>query len=67
MPSKNVATYPCNPVTERGVSTKLSVSKDKLVYSNGRTVIVSRILHLLLRTDVDRLDGTLSVLVDLVP
>ncbi|KAL5522671.1 hypothetical protein ACEPAG_8689 [Sanghuangporus baumii] len=32
---------PCNPNTERGVSTKLHISKDnKLIYANGRTVII---------------------------
>ena len=35
------ALYPSNPNTERGASTKLHISKDnKLVYANGRTVIV---------------------------
>lgn len=33
--------YPCNPATTRGESTKLSSSKDKVVYTNGRAVIVS--------------------------
>ncbi|KAH9941649.1 WD40 repeat-like protein [Epithele typhae] len=32
--------YPCAPVTTRGEPTKLSSSKDKIVYTNGRTVIV---------------------------
>ncbi|KLO12889.1 WD40 repeat-like protein [Schizopora paradoxa] len=31
---------PCNPSTERGSSTKLSTSKDKLIYCNGRAVII---------------------------
>ena len=40
-PFTQTALLPCNPVTERGVSTKLHISKDsKLVYANGRTVIV---------------------------
>lgn len=33
--------YPCNPATARGESTKLSSSGDKVVYTNGRTVVVS--------------------------
>lgn len=33
--------YPCNPATARGESTKLSSSGDKIVYTNGRTVVVS--------------------------
>ena len=33
--------HPCAPVTARGESTKLSSSKDKIVYTNGRSVIVS--------------------------
>ncbi|KAL6306374.1 WD40 repeat-like protein [Sparassis latifolia] len=32
--------YPCNPTTARGESTKLSASEDKIVYTNGRTVII---------------------------
>ncbi|KAI0356078.1 WD40 repeat-like protein [Trametes cingulata] len=32
--------YPCNPATTRGEPTKLSSSKDKVVYTNGRSVIV---------------------------
>ncbi|KAL1949187.1 hypothetical protein VTO73DRAFT_10993 [Trametes versicolor] len=32
--------YPCNPATTRGESTKLSSSKDKVVYTNGRAVII---------------------------
>ena len=40
MSFKKVALYPCNPSTARGVATKLSESKDKIAYTNGRTVIV---------------------------
>ncbi|KAI0631116.1 WD40 repeat-like protein [Trametes polyzona] len=32
--------YPCNPATTRGQPTKLSSSKDKVVYTNGRVVII---------------------------
>ncbi|KAB5592203.1 Actin-interacting protein 1 [Ceratobasidium theobromae] len=32
--------YPCNPLTSRGFSTKLSSSDDKIVYTNGRTVVI---------------------------
>ncbi|OBZ67657.1 putative WD repeat-containing protein C9G1.05 [Grifola frondosa] len=32
--------YPCAPATTRGESTKLSASKDKIVYTNGRSVII---------------------------
>ncbi|KAI0078358.1 WD40 repeat-like protein [Panus rudis PR-1116 ss-1] len=32
--------YPVNPATTRGSSTKLSASKDKIAYTNGRTVII---------------------------
>lgn len=36
--------YPCNPATARSESTKLGVDPkgEKLVYTNGRAVIVSR-------------------------
>ena len=40
MSFKKAAVYPCNPATTRGEATRLSVHKDKLVYANGRTVIV---------------------------
>ncbi|THH29175.1 hypothetical protein EUX98_g5012 [Antrodiella citrinella] len=40
MSFKHVALYPCNPATARGESTKLSSNKDKIVYTNGRTVII---------------------------
>ncbi|KAI0676451.1 WD40 repeat-like protein [Trametes maxima] len=32
--------YPCNPSTTRGEPTKISSSKDKVVYTNGRSVII---------------------------
>ncbi|CCO29342.1 Anucleate primary sterigmata protein A [Rhizoctonia solani AG-1 IB] len=32
--------YPCNPSTTRGSSTKLSSSGDKIVYTNGRSVVI---------------------------
>ncbi|KAH7100572.1 WD40 repeat-like protein [Auriculariales sp. MPI-PUGE-AT-0066] len=35
-----VATYPCLPATTRGESTKLSASGDKVLYANGRTVVI---------------------------
>lgn len=34
------AIYPANPNTDRGASTKLSTSKDKIVYANGKTIII---------------------------
>ncbi|EIN08347.1 WD40 repeat-like protein [Punctularia strigosozonata HHB-11173 SS5] len=40
MSYKRTALFPCNPSTSRGVSTKLGESKDKIVYANGRTVII---------------------------
>ncbi|KAG8762653.1 WD40 repeat-like protein [Ceratobasidium sp. 423] len=33
-------TYPCNPLTTRGSSTKLSSNGDRIVYTNGRTVVI---------------------------
>lgn len=32
--------YPCNPATARGEATKLASSGDKVVYTNGRTVVI---------------------------
>nr|ANC28029.1 WD-repeat protein [Polyporus umbellatus] len=32
--------YPCAPATSRGESTKISSSKDKVVYTNGRIVVI---------------------------
>ncbi|CAA7264403.1 unnamed protein product [Cyclocybe aegerita] len=40
MSFKKAEIYPPNPVTARGVSTKLSSSKGKIVYTSGRTVII---------------------------
>ncbi|KDR80239.1 hypothetical protein GALMADRAFT_242541 [Galerina marginata CBS 339.88] len=40
MSYKKAGLYPPNPVTTRGVSTKLSSSKDKIVYTSGRTVLI---------------------------
>lgn len=37
--------YPCNPATARGEATKLASSGDKVVYTNGRTVVVSNVGH----------------------
>src|SRR6266404_271277 len=36
-----VALYAASPTTTRGQSTKLSASKEKIVYTNGKTVYVS--------------------------
>lgn len=40
MSFKKFSLIPPNPITARGVSTKLSASKDKIVYTNGKAVIV---------------------------
>ncbi|EGO03741.1 hypothetical protein SERLA73DRAFT_175361 [Serpula lacrymans var. lacrymans S7.3] len=40
MSFERAALYPCNPATTRGSSTKLSASKDKVVYTNGKAVII---------------------------
>ncbi|KZT03823.1 WD40 repeat-like protein [Laetiporus sulphureus 93-53] len=40
MSYKKADLYPCNPATARGESTKLSSSGDKIVYTNGRTVVI---------------------------
>ena len=40
MSFKKTALFPPNPITTRGVSTKLSASKNKIVYTNGKAVIV---------------------------
>ncbi|RDB29946.1 putative WD repeat-containing protein C9G1.05 [Hypsizygus marmoreus] len=40
MSSKRTGIFPANPVTARGVSTKLSAVKDKVIYTNGKTVII---------------------------
>ncbi|PPQ78614.1 hypothetical protein CVT25_010578 [Psilocybe cyanescens] len=41
MSFKKSGLYPPNPVTTRGVSTKLSSGKDKIVYTSGRTVLIA--------------------------
>ena len=41
MSFKKADLYPCHPATARGEAARLSSSKDKVVYTNGRTVIVS--------------------------
>ncbi|ORX36518.1 WD40-repeat-containing domain protein [Kockovaella imperatae] len=47
MPFKTGPLYPCNPATERAVSTKLSVDPkgEKVVYTNGRAVIIRDLNH----------------------
>ncbi|KAH7925452.1 WD40 repeat-like protein, partial [Leucogyrophana mollusca] len=40
MSFKKVALYPSNPNTARGVATKLSASKGKIVYANGKAIII---------------------------
>ncbi|KAI0251084.1 WD40 repeat-like protein [Lactifluus subvellereus] len=35
-----VALYPANPTTTRGASTRLSASKGRIVYTNGKTVFI---------------------------
>ncbi|KAF9077415.1 WD40-repeat-containing domain protein [Rhodocollybia butyracea] len=40
MSFKPFSLFPSNPVTERGVSTKLSATKDKVVYANGKIVVI---------------------------
>lgn len=49
--------FPCNPGTVRGEATRISSSKDKIAYTNGRTVIVricERFLDLLIHTEMNR-------------
>ena len=41
MSFSRVALYPANPTTARGAYTKLSASKEKIIYANGKTVFVS--------------------------
>lgn len=40
MSFKKAEIFPANPITARGVSTKLSSSKDRVIYTNGKSVIV---------------------------
>ncbi|KAJ7359560.1 WD40-repeat-containing domain protein [Mycena albidolilacea] len=40
MSFKQTSLFPPNPTTARGVSTKLSAHKDKIIYSNGKAVII---------------------------
>ncbi|PIL23440.1 hypothetical protein GSI_14751 [Ganoderma sinense ZZ0214-1] len=40
MSFKKGVLHPVNPATARGAATKLSSSKDKIVYTNGRSVII---------------------------
>ncbi|KAF8889596.1 WD40 repeat-like protein [Infundibulicybe gibba] len=40
MSFKSSTIFPPNPNTARGASTKLSASKDKIIYTNGKTVII---------------------------
>ncbi|GJE96547.1 WD40 repeat domain-containing protein [Phanerochaete sordida] len=40
MSFKKADLFPCNPATTRGESTRISSSKDKIAYTNGRTVII---------------------------
>ncbi|KAF9517484.1 hypothetical protein BS47DRAFT_1339315 [Hydnum rufescens UP504] len=48
MSFKQERLFPCSPGTERGSSTKLSSSGDKIVYTSGRTVIIRDLNHPLL-------------------
>ncbi|KAG3229892.1 WD40 repeat-like protein [Suillus brevipes Sb2] len=50
MSSKQIALYPCSPNTVRGTSTKISASKDKVVYANGKTVIIRDLKNAALST-----------------
>ncbi|KAG1760649.1 WD40-repeat-containing domain protein [Suillus occidentalis] len=50
MSSKQIALYPCSPNTVRGTSTKISASKDKVVYANGKTVIIRDLKNTALST-----------------
>ncbi|KAJ7170250.1 WD40 repeat-like protein [Mycena crocata] len=40
MSFKQISLFPPTPATTRGVSTKLSAHKDKIVYTNGKAVII---------------------------
>jgi len=40
-----VALYPANPTTVRGAYTKLSASKEKIVFTNGKTVFIRDIAN----------------------
>ncbi|KAI0266522.1 WD40 repeat-like protein [Gloeopeniophorella convolvens] len=45
MSATRVAVYAANPATTRGVSTKLSASKEKVVYANGKAVFIRDIAN----------------------
>lgn len=45
MSSKLVGLLPASPTTTRGTATKLSTSKGKIVYANGKAIIVRLSLH----------------------
>ncbi|KIY61197.1 WD40 repeat-like protein [Cylindrobasidium torrendii FP15055 ss-10] len=40
MSFKQTYLFPANPATTRGVATKISSSKDKVVYANGKAIII---------------------------
>ncbi|KAI0036110.1 WD40 repeat-like protein [Vararia minispora EC-137] len=40
MSFKKSALYPANPTTARGTATRLSASKEKIVYTNGKSVFI---------------------------
>ncbi|GLB42129.1 putative WD domain, G-beta repeat [Lyophyllum shimeji] len=50
MSSKPTGVFPANPVTTRGLSVKLSAVKDKVIYTNGKTVIIRNLNNPLLST-----------------
>ncbi|KAJ6627956.1 WD40-repeat-containing domain protein [Mycena sp. CBHHK59/15] len=50
MSFKGTSLFPPTPATTRGVSTKLSSHKDKIVYTNGKTVIIRDLNSPLLAT-----------------
>ena len=55
MSSKRIREYPPNPNTTRGTSTKLGSSGDKIIYANGKSIVVrgtsSVFLFTVLKTD----------------
>ncbi|KAF8587064.1 WD40 repeat-like protein [Ramaria rubella] len=45
MSSKRVRVYPPNPNTTRGTSTKLGSNGDKIVYANGKSIVIRDIIN----------------------
>ena len=61
MSSQRIRVYPPNPSTTRGTSTKLGSHGDKVIYANGKSIVVRSLALYSLLTRIGTLSASFNV------